>query len=176
MHDHLDRRCGAGGHPVPDDHARGAHDSQDRPDTVSEIDPYRHPPHRARRVEAWRRGMARRKRKDVEWEAHRRQLAERGAKPSNAVTAAMLYTTLDPWTARTARRFERRPRNGACSSSGRRMGRWMTVWPRGRPSDAASSSSSRTRPGRRTTTGSSGSSAATWCCTASSSEARPDGR
>jgi hypothetical protein len=95
MHDHLDRSCGAEAHPVLHDHAHGAHHPQDRPDTVSEIDPYNDPRHRARRVEAWRRGMARRKRKDAEWQAHRRQLAERGAKRPKAVTAAMLYTTLD---------------------------------------------------------------------------------
>ncbi|MHB1263821.1 MAG: hypothetical protein ACYC1S_05300 [Gemmatimonadaceae bacterium] len=95
MHDHLDRSCGAEAHPVLHDQARGGHDPQDPPDTVSEIDQHNDPRHRARWVVAWRRGMDRRKRKDAEWQAHRRQLAERGAKRPKAVTAAMLYTTLD---------------------------------------------------------------------------------
>lgn len=95
MHDHLDRRCGAEDHPVPGDDAYSAEAPQDRPDAAAEIDPYDDPRHRARRAEAWRRGMARRKRKDAEWQAHRRQLAERGAKRAKSVTVPVLYTTLD---------------------------------------------------------------------------------
>lgn len=95
MHDHLDRGSGAEGHPNLDDPACGVGDPHALPTSGAGNDPYEDRRHRARREEAWRSGMARRKRKDAERKALQRQAAEQRANRSKVVTPAMLYTTLD---------------------------------------------------------------------------------